>query len=626
MKRILGIAATVFLASPVMAQISVGKEVHVSASRPNVVHDEVLMEADPSNPSRLIACPLGRAPEVVSTSLKGRGGGSPFGGEVYMSDDGGKSWRFATEFVSTNRLGTGDVHCGFGARGEAFLVTVVHDPTPVDSADASAEYTRGQTYQVIRRSTDGGRTWGSDVRMLESDGIDRQYVIADATNSKYRGNVYVTGHTSIRNIYGDGMGTALTLWRSTDGGVTWGRPIKTFAKKPPGIFNPWNPVILDDGTIVFAYWDQSWSDRSPTGGLSRIPMKVVLSSDGGETFGKAYDVADIHAFEPPMTLALDRSNGPFKGRLYVSWPDRRDGRMRMYVTHSDDKGRTWSAPVVVDDTRASLDTSKGPDLAVPTVAVNKDGVVGALWYDRRDVADNKGWWVRFSASYDGGDTWTPSVRVSSRPKGFMEGERTTLESSASLQKSGSDRISQVRIGLREWTGGGHTTGFTADGNGVFQAVWVDDRTGLHQAWGAPIAVTGVAMKNGGGELAAYKDVSAKAQVMLVATNYEENAKRITATIRVRNISKDTLRAPMKLRLLRMTSDIAIARPANAENKLTGPGAIWDLGALLPNGMLLPDQESKDTQLVFTLSDVRSFKDVKGFASNVLSFETKVLSR
>jgi hypothetical protein len=614
----------ILLATPLgsSAQIKVGPNVHVSGSRPKLVLNEVLMNADPSNGNRLIACAVGNDPEYASTSLPGRAMGSKYHANAFMSDDGGKTWRFATELLSKNEFGGLDNHCAFGVNGEAFLIIAIGDPRLRDTADKS-EFPRGRNPLYFRRSTDGGKTWSQDIELPESEGIDRQYIIADDTHSKYRGRVYITGHTSVTNLDNEPLGvTALTLWHSTDGGVTWGRPIKTLPKKLTGIFNPWAPVILDDGAVVFPWWDQSIATRTPRGDYSSIPMGILFSEDGGESFSKSYKVADIHRFNPPYTVMLDRSNGPFKGRLYAAYPDPVNGRDQMLITHSDDRGKTWSKPVVVNDDRAAIDTSKGPDIAIPVIAVNKDGVVGAMWYDRRDHPDNKGWWVRFGASLDGGDTWLPSVRVSTAPKSYIEGEQTTTQGSASLVKSGNDKISRISISKSEWAEGGHTSGLVGDASGRFQAVWVDDRTGLHQMWGAPITVEGTVAKNGGGELASYTDVSAKAQVMLVATNYNERANRVTATIRLKNISKDTLRGPMKVRLLSVSSDVGVVQASNAENGVRGQGAVWTI----PVDVLLPDQESSDKQLIFSLSDARSFKDLGDRRGNILTFEMKVLRK
>ena len=39
--------------------------------------------------------------------------------------------------------------------------------------------------------------------------------------------------------------------------------------------------------------------------------------------------------------------------------------------------------------------------------------------------------------------------------------------------------------------GGDTAGLAADADGVFHALWIDSRTGVHQMWTATIAVRGV---------------------------------------------------------------------------------------------------------------------------------------
>jgi hypothetical protein len=68
---------------------------------------------------------------------------------------------------------------------------------------------------------------------------------------------------------------------------------------------------------------------------------------------------------------------------------------------------------------------------MPTVAVNRDGVVGVAWYDRRDNPDNLGWWVRFRASRDGGETFLPSARVSEAPSSYGASEQWTVLANAS---------------------------------------------------------------------------------------------------------------------------------------------------------------------------------------------------
>ena len=113
------------------------------------------------------------------------------------------------------------------------------------------------------------------------------------------------------------------------------------------------------------------------------------------------------------SIAVDQSKA-FRDRLYVTWNDERSGRMQVLLARSIDGGLTWSAPVVVNDDLPAdpHDMAKGPHATAPWAVVNKDGVVGVMWLDRRDVPQNIGYKVLFAASLDGGETFTPSMNVS----------------------------------------------------------------------------------------------------------------------------------------------------------------------------------------------------------------------
>jgi len=98
---------------------------------------------------------------------------------------------------------------------------------------------------------------------------------------------------------------------------------------------------------------------------------------------------------------------------------------------------------------------------MPVVAVNRRGVVGVSWYDRRDNADNLGYYVMFAASVDGGRTWLPSVRVSAAA--HVADDDTRKNS-------------------------GDTAGLAADADGVFHPVWIDNRTGIPQMWTTTVTI------------------------------------------------------------------------------------------------------------------------------------------
>ena len=94
------------------------------------------------------------------------------------------------------------------------------------------------------------------------------------------------------------------------------------------------------------------------------------------------------------------------GRLYVV--DAANGHVRL--RHSDDAGRTFSAPVRVSEDHWQIDgcPEDGPSLAVTT-----DNVVHIVWPTLvGDASKEKA--VFYSASTDGGQTFAPRVRQQRR--------------------------------------------------------------------------------------------------------------------------------------------------------------------------------------------------------------------
>src|SRR5689334_528447 len=113
-------------------------------------------------------------------------------------------------------------------------------------------------------------------------------------------------------------------------------------------------------------------------------------------------VRTVHARRRGRTpIAVDPSSTAFADRLYVAWTEVRQGRAQLFFTYSADNGTTWAAPRKVADDVPALD-ARGhlPNNFMPTLAVSPTGVVGLMWYDRRDNPDQTSFYVRFSASLD----------------------------------------------------------------------------------------------------------------------------------------------------------------------------------------------------------------------------------
>lgn len=433
--------------------IRVGPNVLVSAAHPADTHYEVVVSAHPSDPSRLIAGSL-----IYPDS----GGGA--GTVLYASADGGLTWRPTLDLPILAR--TGDPATAFGPDGSAYYA-------------ASLIPAAGDRRLLLFRSPDGGSRWDGPFLLTY---MDREYVTVDASAGPSRGRVYVNGNNRVPRTISD-----FTLFRSADGGRSFDGPVLRSEQRTVVATVMGNAVVSSDGTVVGVYVEDPSSAAMHQGSS----LHAIWSKDGGESLTGGAKIDDYVAGgerkgaiagnangEP--ALAIDGTTGRFKDRLSVVWPDRRSGHSEIRFASSSDAGRTWSAPRVISDTPRGGMT----DQFMPEIAVNPDGVVGVTWYDRREHPDNLGWDVRFAASFDGGASFGPSVKVSERGASFPAGTSRELPPRPS-RPTEREQINAGRDSFRFM--GGDTAGLAADAAGLFHAVWVDNHTGAPQVWTATVS-------------------------------------------------------------------------------------------------------------------------------------------
>jgi hypothetical protein len=299
-----------------------------------------------------------------------------------------------------------------------------------------------------------------------------------------------------------------------------------------------------------------------------------------------------------------------EGRLYAVWADRRSGRSEIWIARSEDRGDHWSAPLRVNDDEPRP-TGGGPDDFHPLVAVNGAGVVGVMWYDRRDNPDNTGWWVRFAASSDGGRTFSPSVRVSEAPLDLARDRAPVI--SAITRGGGHPHPLLAGGPLRSDVVyshfnfvGGHTAGLAASADGLFHALWVDDRTGVSQIYTSIIRVNAVIATRPGSATdgssgkstgtpdtvatvatagSGLQNISQAVTLELSHARYVERDSLVAVSVVLRNTSRDTLRGPFELHVLSLKSDLGDLRSVDANRRVIALAP--SIGTLLPPGATLP---------------------------------------
>lgn len=554
-------------------RISVGENAHVSGAYGSDAHYEVLIAGDPKDASRMVIGSFRFPAGTMSTETV-----------VYASRDGGKTWQPTLK---------GDV------------LANTSDPAPAYGPDGWAYYTasslgpagtpREARRMLMFRSADGGLKWEGPSVFTYSD---RQYVVVDGTGGKYHNRIYVNGNNRVPYGISD-----FVVFRSTDRGVTFSGPGTRagFGKHSAGTMG--NAAIASDGTLIGVFEEND-------------DIRAITSRDGGESLTPAVDI-DTAYVQPgnrkggtnnnvtalPM-MAIDPGSAAFRDAVYAVWADRRSGRSRIFIAASFDKGATWTPSRQVDDPPPGDST----DNFMPNVAVNRDGVVGVMWYDRRAHADNIGWDVRFSASRDGGKTFSPSVEVSSQGMTFGARDRfATMRASASRPKAADGGGVNVNVGLNNFTFlGGDTAGLIADAAGVFHPVWVDNRTGTPQVWTAPVTVTTAVAQ------AAGTDVSDRITIDVVKAFFDRGTGELAVDVRLRNSSDAAVRGPFTVHVRKATSDIGQVR------------STMDTAAFAETS-LAPGASTAAQSWRFTLADLQPFRSGNRYRLGLLKLNAQILS-
>lgn len=585
-------AAVLAIAGEPHSNITVGPNVRISAANSDRAHWETRIAADPDRAGSLLACSF-----IHSTQ------NNNFHTVVYRSDDGGSSWHPSLESEGTDYIG--DPDCIFGLDGAAFFATL---PLHYE-ADVPHE-TR------VYRSLDGGQNWQ---KPLSLPFVDREYLAIDRTSGPRRGEIYMQGNRFRKTVDGDER-IVFSLFRSTDQGATFKEPVELLSDGEHMPFGNGSSEVLSDGTYLAIF--EEWDDRKKIGEVHSPPqsvgnIKLVRSTDGGEKFDKADVVGPWYECHNAMTigipmLAADHSNGPFKDRLYAVWGDAKSGRCDVRFSYSSDKGKSWSSSIVINDAPDPADPQRSSNQSMPVIAVNKNGVVGVAWYDRRETRDDLGWYVRFSASLDGGETFLPSVRVSSAPE--VHKRDAALPIWVYAEGGGGfpiyRRDSRIAINISTDQGedaGGDTAGMATDGNGNFHPVWVDNRTGVLQMWTSNIAVSGTAAVNGAADLAGMDNVTRDVMLRIANTKYDQKKGAISFDAFLVNTSDEVIRAPLKMRVLRLRAGTGTIGIANADNDESGAGSIWDFSPLIADGVLKPGEKTGSKRFEFLVTDMNPFR-------------------
>jgi len=204
------------------------------------------------------------------------------------------------------------------------------------------------------------------------------------------------------------------LTASSDGGASWTPPLEVFhSSRAQGYV----PAAGVDGD-VFVVWTERVGEpdgeirvrraRDHGAAWDGPPVRVVALTPGSEVAPRCYDRVRNPTF---ASIAVDRSSGPHRGAVVVTYTDGPAGGIDAMVARSVDGGVTWSTPRRLHRDRGT----DGVEQLWPSVHAGPHGRITAAWLDRRHDDGVSGLTdVYVAQSVDGGARFGPDRRVTDR--------------------------------------------------------------------------------------------------------------------------------------------------------------------------------------------------------------------
>jgi len=441
---------------------------------------------------------------------------------------------------------------------------------------------------MVWSTDDEGATWVGPARLRSPVPPDHARIAADWSDGPNRGRLYVVWNDVRDSFIRDDF--QLFLHTLDDGGNTVSEP-KLLATIPGGKLVATEPVVLSDGDLLVTFYQYFFplSDEKN----ARMPFFTMRSEDGGKTFTDVEVAFHVGTHSWPyaqteMTSAFtlpivtwDRTDGPHGDNIYVVWDQVSDGTSDIWFRRSTDGGRSWSDTMRLNDNDAPAPGGPLDDRMLPVVEVNRDGVVGVAWYDRRRDETRRCWELFFTSSSDGGETFGANLPVASAPscpppahapvarihnlatdpdvKELSDEEIARMDlvqrmtvvmaqqsRAARGQYFGDLDHARLEVSFDNARGNqpGHYLGLAADANGAFHPLWISRRNGIDELFTTTVEVAMDPPAIPGGEEA---DITGHLLVVAGAATYDAASGTAHVEVQLRNVSDGVVHGPVRLR-------------------------------------------------------------------------------
>ena len=325
----------------------------------------------------------------------------------------------------------------------------------------------------LKKSTDYGATFGTAVRVTNT--ASGSFTPSVAVSGS---NVYVVwsenpSGSSYPDVY---------IAKSTNGGSSFGSPVNLSSTAGTSGGSIGTPKVIAQGSNVYVMW----IDTGTTGGYGEVYFRK--SSDSGSTFSSVKNLSNNAGTSQHPDMVAVGSN------VYIAWMDNTDyvgslglGNSEIYFRKSIDGGATFSSTINLSNTAS--------DSKMPHVAVSSTGSeVSVTWADIGAGNMDDIW---YSSSTNTGSTFSTPVNLSNTEFGSSEANVRYLQSSDTSfmiwsdypgttykeilmkKKAGSDQggtIDESTTNLSKTFGSSYNLALTTIGNKVYM-VWYDTTSG-----------------------------------------------------------------------------------------------------------------------------------------------------
>jgi hypothetical protein len=584
--------------------IHVGPNLMVSGDVPDRQYLEVWIGSNPKNELQLVACGIEHAVSARDDHSHT---------VVYLSTDGGASWHRAFEAPGSDEAS--DPICEFTADGTLYFSTL--------------RYHAGGRTEIYRSEHGGPLELQQTVRVLDRDSLTVDHWL-DRNRPE---RVFLHGTTIINSLTNGNLFAVATYRRSPDGRIFEEPRIAGVASVAGEEITSNQGVVLEDGSLGTVELKWPVANESPSLVENRYsdPATMYWMEFKPEQTSAPVQSLEMARITPCPSfldsgyprLAIDTSNGPFRGRIYVTWGAEKYGRCRIFLSTSDDHGTTWSAPATIDGP-AEFYVKEKSNSSMPAIAVNKRGIVGVSWYDRTNITNQVSRTTRFAASLDGGTTFLSGVAASSATADYSDFKTGAI----AVYSLGERASSQLPLQTAEFgmstalARGGETAGIITDSAGRFHLLWTDNRSGTSQMWTTTVEVDGTASQGAPALNGAWRDVTRDVVVEYLDAKYDAASKTISIQVRL-----STNLAPFKATraLLRLTRTVSPFGEVEIQRDGTAAAGIYEFvfSSDPENGRYVSAKHEIRCSVEATPVGTRELTDL--FTVNLLRLEARVYS-